>query len=104
MEIDLQAKGVEDGQQGDKLGVSLTTLDGYKGVDAYARQVGQCLLIDAQMLATLLDDGSYLLLIHFFFIEITLYCDSAAKIGKNSETNKQNHNKLRFSSYPITLP
>lgn len=64
MEIHLEAEGVEDGEQRGELGIPLATLYGHKGIDTHARQIGQRLLIDTQMLATLLNGCSYLLLIH----------------------------------------
>lgn len=44
--------------------IALATLYGNKGIDAHACQISQCLLVDTQMFATLLDDCSYLLLVH----------------------------------------
>ena len=78
MEIHLQAEGVQDGEQRSELGISLTTLDSNEGVDTHTGQISQRLLVDAQMLATLLNDCPYLLLIHTN-LQITLYCDSGCK-------------------------
>ena len=81
MEIHLEAEGVEDGEQRGELGIPLATLYGNEGVDTHTGQISQRLLVDAQMLATLLDDCSYLLLIHTN-LQITLYCDSGCKDRK----------------------